>query len=80
MCIKDLNRHGYEPAWIMRGLNTKCQLENKQLENVYFLSLQKFKSPVCECTCHGKNWQNINLVRQPSSVWVNQENMGISAP
>ena len=38
MCIKDLNRHGYEPAWIMRGLNTKCQLENKQLENVYFLS------------------------------------------
>jgi hypothetical protein len=22
----------------MRGLNTKCQLENKQLENVHFLS------------------------------------------
>jgi hypothetical protein len=31
VCRLKINRHGYEPAWIMRALKTKCQLENKQL-------------------------------------------------
>jgi hypothetical protein len=36
--VLKMNRYGHEPVWVMRELNTKCQLASKQLKNVYFMS------------------------------------------